>query len=524
MPSFINQLSIRLRMTIVFSLVVCVVLLVLSLAVYRGVVNNLNSEVDRDLRAKTVELSNYVASGKNFTEQDFAEIAVILGGRGQANSGIDTKRSQDFMATKSDLSAALTYVQITDDRGTLRQAVPDLKLMTSTETQSLLRAALKKPGQFDTITLSKNKEQVRIYTEPIVQRGIIVGYVQAARSLQDLQAITNSLFVPFAVGGVMAFIGLVVVGWWITRRAFAPIENITSAAYRIGVADGLNERISVDPESNDEVSKLGRAFNSMLDRIEKDFRSQRQFIADSSHELRTPLTVIRGNLDLLKRNPDPKNQFESLQAIERESARMQRLVEDLLLLAKADAKQVVEFAPVMLDTVVLEVFKQAQILAAARHQTLKLGHFEAVKVEGDAEQLKRAILNLVDNAIKYTPEEGTITVSLHGGNRWTQVTVTDTGVGIEARHHPNIFDRFYRVDKARSRGSGGTGLGLAIVKHIAEAHRGRISLESETGKGSTFTIWLPQTQIEQPGLDPEEEDFEEDSPNIPQAETPVTKL
>jgi two-component system phosphate regulon sensor histidine kinase PhoR len=140
-------------------------------------------------------------------------------------------------------------------------------------------------------------------------------------------------------------------------------------------------------------------------------------------------------------------------------------------------------------------------LAQARHQTLKLGNFEIIKVVGDADQLKRAILNLVDNAIKYTPEEGIVTISLRSGNRWAQVAVTDTGVGIDATDQSQIFSRFYRVEKARSRAGGGTGLGLPIVKYIVEAHGGRISLDSEEGKGSTFTLWLPQISEQSPEAD-----------------------
>jgi signal transduction histidine kinase len=300
----------------------------------------------------------------------------------------------------------------------------------------------------------------------------------------------NSLTIPFVMIVLVAIGLLALSGWFATRRAFAPVEQITEAAYRIGVNKNLTERIEIDLQSNDEVARLGRAFNTMLDQLEKSFKSQKQFIADSSHELRTPLTVIRGNLDLLKRNPDPKNQTESLRAMERETERMQRLVEDLLLLAQADARQIIEMHPLQLDTLVLDVYMNTRVLADARHQTLKLGHFDPVALDGDAERLKRAILNLVDNAIKYTPEAGTITVSLYKGKKWARVVVADTGIGIAEKDQTLIFDRFYRVDKARSRGSGSTGLGLAIVRHIAEAHSGRVTLESEAGKGSTFTLWL----------------------------------
>ena len=193
---------------------------------------------------------------------------------------------------------------------------------------------------------------------------------------------------------------------------------------------------------------------------------------------------------MLKRNPDPQNQAESLVAIERESVRMQRLVQDLLLLAQADASQAFEMLPVQLDTIVLEVFMETKVLADAKRQTLKLAHFDAVTVDGDTERLKRGLINLVENAIKYTPEEGHISVSLFKGTKWARVVVADDGIGIGEADQQHIFDRFFRVDKARSRNGGGTGLGLAIVKHIIEGHGGRITLKSAPAQGSEFTVWL----------------------------------
>jgi heavy metal sensor kinase len=519
MVGALRNLSIRVKLALVYSAVVCITLVVLSISVYRTVVNNLNAEIDRDLRDRAVEVSAYISTRKSFTEQDIRELALLLGGVQpiQSGSNLGSTDGREVLNRRKNLEAALTFVQISDPEGKLLQAVPEIKLMTEYDSQQILSGFIRSPGEFRTFQLPNTREPVRVYTEPVLQRGNLVGYVQSARSVREIQAIADSLLWPFVIGGGAAVVALVVFGWWVTRRAFTPIENITSAAYRIGVKKDMTERIQVDPDSNDEVSRLGRAFNGMLDHIEREFVSQRQFIADSSHELRTPLTVIRGNLDLLRRNPDPKNQADSLQAIEREAARMQRLVEDLLLLAKADARQVVEFVPVMLDDVIIEVFRVAQVLAQARHQTLKLGHFEAIQVEGDAEQLKRAILNLVENAIKYTPEGGSITISMQRGNRWAKVAITDTGVGIDPIHQPHIFGRFYRIDKARSRASGGTGLGLAIVKHIAEAHGGRISLNSMPGQGSTFTLWLP-ISAELPTDEPEE-DFS-DTPQDTEDETP----
>jgi len=276
-------------------------------------------------------------------------------------------------------------------------------------------------------------------------------------------------------------------GWFLTRRALQPLVQMAETARRIGEGPDLGPRVAYEGPQ-DEVGKLASTFNHMLDRIHRAFESQRHFIADSSHELRTPLTVIRGNLDLLKRNLNPGAQGEALAAIEREAARMSKIVSDLLLLAQIESPGALEHHPVSLNSLLLEAYERAQPMAGGRH--VLLGRQDTVTVMGDADKLRQLITNLVDNAIRYTPEGGSIHLSLRGDGPWARLEVADTGVGIPPEHLPHVFDRFYRADKARSRAQGGTGLGLAIVKGIAEAHGGRVTVTSQPGEGSTFTVWL----------------------------------
>jgi signal transduction histidine kinase len=226
----------------------------------------------------------------------------------------------------------------------------------------------------------------------------------------------------------------------------------------------------------------------MIEHLDRVFQSQRYFVADASHELRGPLTVIRGNLDLLKRKLDEEDRHESLNAIERESIRMSKIVDDLLLLAEVESGQLAQKQEVSLGNILSEEVERARSLAGERKIIVK--RQEDLAVRGDAQRLKQLLSNLVDNAIKYTPDHGTIILSLFRDDSWARMEVTDTGRGIAPEHLPHIFDRFYRVDKARPRGSGGTGLGLAIVKGIAEQHGGKITVTSQPGKGSTFTVWL----------------------------------
>ncbi len=228
----------------------------------------------------------------------------------------------------------------------------------------------------------------------------------------------------------------------------------------------------------------------MLERIQTMFDRQRQFLADVSHELRTPLTTIRGEVDIMKRSGelDP----EALEAICGESERMSRMIGDLLLLARAQEEAVeLELEPVELDTLLLDVYRQAQTLAKDE-RPIRLGHEDVAIVRGDRDRLKQLFLNLVGNALDHTPQGTPVTLSLFRDGSQARVEVSDEGPGIPTDQLPYIFERFYRIDKARARSSGGgTGLGLAIVQWIAQAHGGTVDVESKEGEGTTFTVRLP---------------------------------
>jgi signal transduction histidine kinase len=238
----------------------------------------------------------------------------------------------------------------------------------------------------------------------------------------------------------------------------------------------------------DEIGQLSATFDHMIERLEKAFHSQKHFVADASHELRTPLTVIRGNLGLLRRNLTEADRQESLKALEAETVRMAKIVDDLLLLAEVDSGQLEQPEPVRLKEIIEGELKRARPLAGKRQ--LVVTRQEDLAVKGDPHRLRRLLGNIVDNAIKYTPENGKVTLSLFRDGDWARLEVADTGIGIAPQHLPHIFSRFYRVNTTRSQSKGGTGLGLALVKEIAEQHGGMVTVTSEPGKGSIFTVWL----------------------------------
>jgi signal transduction histidine kinase len=342
-----------------------------------------------------------------------------------------------------------------------------------------------------------NGTHLRVITKPIIVEGRVVGNVQAAASLSVIEAASDRLLKIMLGGGLIALILSLLIGDWLARRTLRPVAAIVSTAQNITAADDLSRRIP-NPGPQDELGRMVTVFNETLSRLESLFKAQRRFVADVSHELRTPLTTIQGNLDLLRLyGNDPR----SLIAIEGEVKRMSRLVGDLLLLAQADAGQLpIEMEPLELDQVILEISNEAVILSKGSH-ILRLGRLDQVVVNGNADRLKQLFLNLVSNAIKYTPEGGMITLSLTQQGDDAYVAVTDTGVGIPEEDLSHIFDRFYRVDKARSRAAGGTGLGLSIAKWLAEAHGGKIFVESKVGKGTTFTVILPIAQTNAPEED-----------------------
>lgn len=351
---------------------------------------------------------------------------------------------------------------------------------------------------------------LRVLTVPFLEDGtdspVIAGYLQVARLVDTVEIFNRSLIIALFFGFAAA-IGSLFLAVLLTPGSFKPLEDIATVARQITNADDLSRRVP-DTGRTDEIGVLTRSINQTLERLERLFQMQQRLLADVSHELRTPLTTIRGNLDLMRRmgKADP----ESMDIIQEEVERMTRLVGDLLLLARADAGGFpLANSRVELDSIIFEVYRQVEILAKGRVDVI-LTAVDPVCVLGDADRLKQLILNLASNAIKYTPAGGTVKLRLSHKDDLAIIEVSDTGIGIPTEDIPFIFDRFYRVDKARSRGLGGTGLGLSIVKWIAEVHGGEVTVNSSVGQGTTFIVSLPAIKNDTE-FDFEDEDIEEDT-------------
>jgi two-component system, OmpR family, sensor kinase len=342
--------------------------------------------------------------------------------------------------------------------------------------------------RFTTITWDEQTDW-RVLTTPLYFNGRseVIGYLQVGRSLEHYTSLLQRLRWLLLLTGVGAVSVSLFLGALLTHSLLKPLDDIAGVALQITRAGDLSRRLP-DLGRNDEIGRLTFVLNQTLERLERLFQSQQRLLTDVSHELRTPLTTIRGNVDLMKRMnmADP----ETLTVIQEETARMTRLVEDLMLLARADAGGLpIQRQAIDLDTIFLDVYRQ--VSSVQPPVELALQEIDQVCVWGDADRLKQLVLNLVDNAIKYTPPGGRVTLSLSQDETQAHIAVTDTGIGIPEEDIPLIFERFYRVDKSRARVQGGSGLGLSIVKWIIDAHGGQIDVQSQVGEGTTFTVSLP---------------------------------
>ncbi|HJT88613.1 MAG TPA: heavy metal sensor histidine kinase [Bryobacteraceae bacterium] len=304
--------------------------------------------------------------------------------------------------------------------------------------------------------------------------------------VSDLEVLRETLAVAFPLLLVLAGAG----GYLLTRRGLAPVGWMAEQAKQI-TDQNLEARLNIG-NAAEELTLLAASFNELLSRLDHSFEGIRRFVQDASHEMRTPLAVIRGEADVaLSQDRSAAEYQRSLTIIQDESRRLSRLVEDLLNLARADAGRVqLQLQEIYLNDLLAECCRSVQSLALARQIEIQCHCAEDVAFRGDEELLRRMVVNLLDNAIRYTPPGGTVSASLEAQGADVRIRVADTGEGIDAEDSRHVFERFYRADKARSRQQGGFGLGLSIVKWIAECHHGGVELSSQPGRGSTFTVRL----------------------------------
>ena len=370
---------------------------------------------------------------------------------------------------------------------------PDGNIIATSPSISTLTRPLDPIGLESHSTIYKDsyldRAHLRVLSVPLKLNGRMIGTLQVGSSLRVVDETQGNLLSVMTIIAVIAVLMAGFGSWVVLGRALSPLEDITETVDQINRADDLSRRIPYQGQNENEIGDLVVSFNQTLERLESLFTSQQRFLADVSHELRTPLTVIKGNVDLMRRIKEADE--ESLNSIDQEAGRLTRLVGGLLMLAQAESgKLALNMKPVELDLLLTEVFTEMCVLAGSKVK-VHLNDIDQVMVNGDRDRLKQVLLNLVANAIQYTPQGGDVFLSMSKIGEQARIIIRDTGPGIPAEDLPHIFDRFYRAEKSRTRSSiGGFGLGLSIAHWIVEHHGGQIKVESKEGKGTTFVIWL----------------------------------
>ncbi len=456
-------MSLRLRLTLLYALLTAGILILLGFSIYGLVWNQLLHQMDQMLTD---------------IAQDILRNAYI---------GPTGKLQVLFLP---DLRwSAHVYIQVWDADGLLVSASPNAATLDSPLDPSALQTA-----QTIRRSIYTRGAHLRVLSIPVTRGNYRLGVLQVAASLMEIDQACLALSRIFTIAILVAVLLTSMIAWTGVSRALAPLRNLTEAALQISRADDLSRRIAYKGPP-DEIGRLVVAFNETLGRLERLFTSQQRFLADVGHELRTPLTVIKGNADLMRRMKQVDE--ESLRSIEEEADRLTRLVSDLLLEAQAESGRLpLRFAPLELDTLLLDVYHEMNVLARGR-VTLKLSEIDQAQVLGDRDRLKQVLVNIISNAINYTPEGGEVYLSLGKVGEQARLIVRDTGPGIPAEDLPHIFERFYRAAKERPRAqSGGFGLGLSIAHWIVLHHGGRIEVKSQEGRGTTFCVWLPLSRLD----------------------------
>jgi len=453
-------MSLRIRLTLLYITLVGGILTIFGITVYGSVSITLLNQVDETLERTALEII------ENTSANDLGDLSIVR-------------------LPALDLPTDL-YVQVWGKDNELKASSPNIRLFTSPLD----------PGSLESTAPIYRNELIanvplRVLTVPLMVGERSLGVLQVGSIISVIEATQRTLLSVLIIGTVIAISVAGLAGWFTTNRALSPLEDVTHTALQITRADDLSHRIPYHGSPNDEVGQLINAFNQTLSRLESLFHTQRRFMADVGHELRTPLTVIKGNVGLMRRIGETDE--ESLAGIENEVDRLTRLVGDLLLLAQAESgKLPLDKRLVELDTLLLEVMQQVRVLARDRLQ-MKLGEIDQILVCGDKDRLKQVMVNLIGNAISYTPVGGEVVVGVGKSGSLARLTISDTGPGIPAEDLPHIFERFYRAEKSRtrSRDGKGFGLGLSIAYWIVNNHGGKIEVNSKVGEGTTFCVWLP---------------------------------
>ena len=419
-------------------------------------------------------------------------------------------RLDQSLTSEASTASALFEDELVEEKGDVRlaatEAVAGLRLhgsrvailsgsrllassapVSQRESDAVVRAAASPDNVLALPRLGPNGARVATHHLEALGRTFLIFSIAPLDSIAaDLGVVRRVIFLALPLLLGLAGIG----GYLLATHSLAPLNWMAQQAREI-TGSNLNKRLEIG-HAAEELTVLAASFNELLARLDQSFEAMRRFVADASHELRTPISVIRGEADVaLSHNRGATEYRDSLAIVLDESRRLSRLVDDLLNLARADAGRVnLQAQDFYFNDLLAECCRSMQTLAAASEVALECHSTGDVQFRGDEALLRRLVINLLDNAIRYTPPGGQVSAELEADTAVVRIRVSDTGIGIPSEAAPHVFDRFYRADRARSRQDGGFGLGLSIVKWIAESHNGSVELTRNPGPGTTFTVTL----------------------------------
>ena len=458
------MLSIRAKLTLWYLGIAAAVLMAFAVAIYLYLSRGLLAAIDTSLHNQAARIARAVAHPLEIDEPN------------QSGALMLTPQFVSVVDKNGEVSD-----QIIDREG---RQVPVLR-------PSLDRAASEGGPQYDEVSIAPG-ESARVITWPARDEEGEMFFVVVGQSLKELHQAQRQLLVLLAISNPIALLLASVGGLWIANKALRPVDRLTRAAEHIGRGN-LSERVE-ETGAKDEIGRLAATFNEMISKLEQAFQHERRFTADASHELKTPLAILRGDIEVaLRRDRAPEEYRRVLASSLEEIARLTKLTDDLLTLARSDAGEVMlEMGPVRIDRLAREVCDYLAPLSDTAGVSLDYQVPDSpILIEGDASRIKQLIVNLLDNAIKYTPAGGEVRLDLKAEGETALLAVSDTGRGIPSEAMPRVFERFYRQSDPRDLRAGGFGLGLAISKWIVDSHQGTIEVSSKPGIGSQFIVRLP---------------------------------
>jgi heavy metal sensor kinase len=461
------NLPIKWRLTIWYGFVLSLILITFASGIFIYFKNSLQESIDAKIRSIGEVLSSSMTDAHNTS---------VFGNFERYLENILGKKPKG------------KFIQIMDSSGRIGAKMSDIEGEALPTSFSALERAMQ--GEIVYETIERTTPRLRMITIPIMENKKVTSVVQVGTSLEDFDETIKKLLLIMIISIPSSICVTIVVGYFMAKKALKPVDQIRRAAIKIS-SSNLDERIDIGGRK-DELGRLAETFNAMIGRLKDAFQRINQFSIDVSHELKTPLTILKGETEVALRKEREKHDYQVLLLSNLEEIdRMSCIIDDLLLLSKADMKEIkLNIEEVALRDLIMDVCMDMKVVADKKNVELEASELEDIRLKGDELKLRRMLLNIVENGIKYSQAGGKVSVSSYQNNGYAKIDVKDNGIGISEEDIKYIFDRFYRADRSRKRESG-SGLGLSISRWIAEAHQGSIDVISQPAQGSMFTIKLP---------------------------------